>query len=110
VTAVPGKIFLVAIAFTLVSLAPPGAAQAETHVIKMAHIAFAPAAITVRVGDTVEWQNSDIVAHTATSKEAGFDVNVTPGDNGSTTVKAAGRFNYMCRYHPNMKGEIIVQP
>jgi plastocyanin len=31
------------------------------------------------VGDTVTWQNGDFVAHTATSKEAGFDVELAPG-------------------------------
>ena len=86
------------------------AAQGQTHRIEMKSVDFVPAQVTVRVGDTLEWENSDIVAHTATSKEAGFDVNVLPKRRGSTVVKAAGTFNYICRYHPNMKGQIVVQP
>ncbi len=86
------------------------AAQGQTHRIDMKAVDFIPAQVTVRVGDTLEWDNGDIVAHTATSKEAGFDVNVMPGRKGSTVVKAPGTFNYICRYHPNMKGQIIVQP
>lgn len=62
------------------------------------------------MGDTLEWENGDIVAHTATSKEGGFDVNVLPGRKGSTVVKGPGTFSYICRYHPNMKGEIVVTP
>ncbi len=43
-------------------------------------------------------------------EEAGFDINVLPKRNGSTVVKAPGTFNYICRYHPNMKSQIVVQP
>ena len=101
---------LVAAAVAAVASAQPVAAQGQTHLIKMERVAFAPAEITVAVGDTLEWDNSDIVAHTATSKEAGFDVNVPPSRKGSTVVKAAGTFSYICRYHPNMKGQIVVAP
>ncbi len=92
------------------TLTQPVAAQGQTHRIDMKSVDFVPAQVTVRVGDTLEWDNSDIVAHTATSKEAGFDVNVLPKRNGSTVVKAPGTFNYICRYHPNMKSQIVVQP
>ena len=95
------------IAATLTQLV---AAQGQTHRIDMRSVDFVPAQVTVRVGDTLEWDNSDIVAHTATSMEGGFDVNVLPKHTGSTVVKAAGTFNYICRYHPNMKGQIVVQP
>ncbi len=92
------------------TLTQPVVAQGQTHRIDMKSVDFVPAQVTVRVGDTLEWDNSDIVAHTATSKEVGFDVNVLPKRKGSTVVKAAGTFNYICRYHPNMKGQIVVQP
>lgn len=88
----------------------PLAAESTTHAVKMERVAFAPPDITVHVGDTVEWDNGDIVAHTATSKEAGFDVNLLPGRRGSTVIKAAGIFTYICRYHPNMKGRVVAQP
>jgi plastocyanin len=88
----------------------PVSAQGQTHRIDMKGVAFAPAEITVRVGDTLEWNNADIAAHTATSKESGFDVNVLPGRKGTTVVKQAGTFSYTCRYHPTMKGQIVVEP
>ena len=99
-----------AIASVAAALAQPAAAQGQTHRIDMKSVDFVPAGVTVRVGDTLEWENSDIVAHTATSKEAGFDVNVLPKGKGSTVVKTAGTFSYICRYHPNMKGQVVVQP
>lgn len=90
--------------------AEPIAAQGQTHRIDMKSVAFVPAQVSVRVGDTIEWENSDIVAHTATSKDGGFDVNVVPHRKGSTVVRRPGTFSYICRYHPNMKGEVVVQP
>ena len=92
------------------ALAQPVAAEGQTHRIDMKSVDFVPAQVTVRVGDTLEWDNGDFVAHTATSKEAGFDVNVLPKRKGSTVVKMTGTLDYMCRYHPNMKGRIVVEP
>jgi plastocyanin len=76
----------------------------------MKNVAFVPAEIRVHVGDTLEWDNSDIAAHTATSKEGGFDLNVMPGRNRSAELRAPGTFPYTCRYHPNMKGQVTVEP
>lgn len=97
------------VSITAVS-AGPVSAQGRTHRIDMKGVAFAPAEITVHVGDTVEWDNTDIAAHAATSKEGGFDVNVLPGRKGATVLKRVGMFSYTCRYHPTMKGQIVVQP
>jgi plastocyanin len=91
-------------------LAQPVSAEGQVHRIEMKGVAFGPAQVTVRAGDTVEWDNSDIFAHTATSKEGGFDVNVLPGRKGSAAMTRPGTLNYTCRYHPNMKGQIIVEP
>ena len=101
---------IAAITSIAATLTQPVAAQGRTHRIDMKTVSFVPAQVTVSVGDTLEWDNSDIVAHTATSKEGGFDVNVLPGRKGSTVVKAPGTLNYVCRYHPNMKGQIAVKP
>jgi plastocyanin len=89
------------------SPAPPAG---TTESILMKGIAFAPNQVTVHVGDTLEWANQDIVAHTATAKDKSWDVNVLPGKNGRMVMKAAGTFDYICRYHPNMMGKIIVEP
>jgi plastocyanin len=84
--------------------------EGQTQRVEMKDVAFVPAEIRVHVGDTVEWDNLDIAAHTATSKEGGFDVNVVPGRKGSTVAKRSGSFAYICRYHPNMKGLLVVEP
>ena len=81
----------------------------SVHRAVMKAVDYEPKRVTVRAGDTVEWTNEDVVAHTATVKGA-FDVNVLPRRSGRTTMKTPGTFAYICRYHPNMRGEIVVEP
>ncbi len=104
------NILVAAIASIAATLARPVAAEGQKHRVDMKRVTFEPAEVSVHVGDTLEWSNGDIVAHTATSKQAGFDVNVLPGKVGSTVAKQPGTFDYLCRYHPNMKGKIVVMP
>jgi plastocyanin len=97
-------------AVALEMLGSPASPAGTTQSILMTGIAFAPKQVTVHVGDTLDWANQDIVAHTATAKDKSWDVNVLPGKNGRMVMKAAGTFDYICRYHPNMTGEVIVEP
>ena len=75
----------------------------------MREISFKPPRLVAHVGETVTWRNGDLVAHTATSKEAGFDVELAPGKEGSATVSKPGTFAYICRYHPNMRAVLVVE-
>jgi plastocyanin len=92
-----------------VALVLPAWAVGLAHRIAMKDVAFEPAEAAVHVGDGVAWANGDIVAHTATSEAGGFDVNVPPGGQGSAVMTRPGTFNYLCRYHPNMAGRIVVE-
>ena len=82
-------------------------AQAETVTVVIDKMAFTPAEITVKPGDTVQWVNKDILAHTATVK-GGFDVMIPAKQTASMVIPAAGGTDYYCRFHPNMKGRIVV--
>jgi plastocyanin len=101
-----------AAAIVLVAAAGHGSSLAESRTapIEAKDIGFKPPRLTVHVGDTVTWRNDDFVAHTATSKEAGFDVELAPGKEGAATVSKPGTFAYICRYHPNMRGTLVVEP
>ena len=88
----------------------PASPEGATRPILMKGIAYEPKQVTVHVGDTVEWANQDIVAHTATARDKSWDVNVLPGKNGRMVMKMPGQFDYICRYHPNMTGSITVEP
>ena len=84
-----------------------GTAGAETRHITIEKMAFSPLEIDAKVGDTIEWTNNDAFAHTATVK-GGFDIMLAPKKTGSVVVKSAGNLDYYCRFHPNMKGRIVV--
>jgi len=84
-------------------------AQAETVTVTIEKMAFSPAEITAKPGDTVQWVNKDILAHTTTVK-GGWDVMIPAKQTASVTISSAGTIEYYCRFHPNMKGRIVVPP
>ena len=88
----------------------PSFAESRAPLVEVKHIAFKPPQLTLHVSDTVTWRNGDFVAHTATSNEAGFDVELAPGKEGTAKVSKPGTFAYFCRYHPNMRGTLVVHP
>jgi plastocyanin len=89
-----------------------GAAQAATVRItvriKVSDVAFTPATISVKRGDTVEWWNDDFVDHTATARNGAFEVVLRPGQRTRVLIRQARGLDYYCRYHPNMIGRLDV--
>lgn len=104
----PRWIFLVIVA-GLVSGASISALAANVQ-ITMDKLEIAPATVSARVGDTVEWVNKDPFAHTATAKDGDWDVMLPPHKSGALVLKKAGNFEYYCRFHPNMKATLTVTP
>ncbi len=84
-------------------------AWAETITVAMGNVAYTPAKISARVGDTIVWINNDVFAHTATARDKSWDVNIPPKKTGTYSVTKAGSIEYYCRYHPNMVGQIEVR-
>lgn len=72
---------------------------------------FTPPAVTVQVGDTVVWNNSDNKSHTVTSDNGFFDSGtMQPGGAYSRTFTSAGTYPYHCIFHGGMTGTITVVP
>jgi plastocyanin len=101
----PLRLLAPALATALIA-SPALAATIEVTIDKLV---FSPASIQAKVGDTIEWTNKDILAHTATVK-GGWDVMIPAKSKGKVTLKAAGAVEYFCRFHPNMKGHVEVTP
>src|SRR4051794_29854296 len=95
--------------FALTSLVSVPARSATVQIV-IEKLVFSPAEASAKVGDTIEWVNKDILAHSATAKTAGWDVLIPPGKTARLQVKAAGRVDYFCKLHPNMKGRVTVTP
>lgn len=84
-----------------------GAAARTVRVI-VDNVEFSPAETTAAVGDTIEWVNRDFLAHTATAGDGKWEVVLAAGSTKQLQIKEAGKLDYYCRYHPNMKGSITV--
>jgi plastocyanin len=85
------------------------ARKAASQTVSMRDFSFAPATVSVSVGDTVTWRNDGKIDHTATANDGSFDTgNVASGQSGSVTFEKAGSFAYICTIHPNMKGTVQV--
>ena len=83
-------------------------ARADTIQVKMEKLGFVPAEITAHVGDTIEWVNSDFVAHTATARDGSWDVLIPVNAKKTVVLKTEGTVDYYCKFHPNMTGRILV--
>ena len=84
-------------------------AAATTQEVKIAGMQFSPATIKVHRGDTVTWRNDDLVPHTATAGGKFDSGAIAPGKTFSKKMDQAGAYDYVCTYHPGMKGRIEVQ-
>ena len=106
------------------STPPPAAAAAETtateaaaasgDVVKvgMKDIKFVPADITVKVGQKIEWTNTDgNIPHTVTSTTDGADFDSGSMEGGAKfdyTPEKAGKIDYVCTIHSGQTGTITV--
>jgi plastocyanin len=86
------------------------AATAADRDVRIADFAYAPATVTIRVGDTVTWTNRDPVEHTATATNGSFDTGLIAPD-GSARIRftRAGTYAYLCTPHPDMRGTVVVR-
>lgn len=76
--------------------------------VSVKNLQFSPVTIEVKKGDVVEWKNDDLVPHTATS--AAFDSGtIISGKSWRHTFTNAGKFSYICTFHPAMKGVVNVK-
>ena len=104
--------------------ASPEAAAAVT----MGFESFSPATLSIRVGQTVEWQNTSLITHTVTAapdlakkpEDVALPTGAEPFNSGDIAAgqvylrrfTAPGTYRYFCRHHEGlgMIGTIIVLP
>ena len=84
--------------------------------VSMKGLAFEPADVTVKAGDTVTWTNDEAVGHDVT-KEGGPGPEFSSGDPGGMqegdtfeqTFDMPGMIEYVCTVHSNMTGTVNVE-
>jgi plastocyanin len=70
--------------------------------------AYNPNPVTVGVGGSVTWTNSDTTTHTSTGSTWNSG-GIAPGASYTMTFPSAGTFTYHCTLHPGMTGTVTVQ-
>jgi plastocyanin len=75
-----------------------------------------PSSVTIKVGQTVQWNNNGPSAHTTTSDTGVWDSgSLSPGSSFRFTFNTAGTFHYHCMNHPpsmypSFIGSVTVTP
>jgi len=88
--------------------APASGGSSGAQAVTIANFAFSPAALNVKVGDTVTWTNNDTVPHTVTFASFASQ-ELAPGATYTHKFDTAGSFDYKCSIHPNMTAKVTVQ-
>ena len=91
----------------------PAKTAGGTVTVTMQNIAFNPASVNVKVGQTVKWINHDSAPHNVTPV-SGPTFSASPtfqsGGTFSLNLTKAGTIKYQCTIHPGMTGTLIVAP
>ena len=88
---------------------PLAAAAPHTYTVVIDKLKFGPVPAAVHPGDTIIWVNRDFLRHSATATNHSFDVDLPAGAKVKIVVKSRGRIPFVCRYHPGMRGTLLVQ-
>lgn len=79
----------------------------RVHVVEVREFAFSPARVQAAVGDTIVWVNLDGLPHTATASDSTWtSPHLDASARWAWVVTAAGEHEYLCAYHPSMRGVI----
>ena len=70
---------------------------------------YEPATLTVKRGATIAFVNKDPFPHTATAPGTFDSKEIAAGKTWTYKAAKAGRFDYICTLHPNMKGTLVVE-
>ena len=93
-------------------LIPAGCSSpaAAENTVEMHNLQYYPASLTVSVGATVTWNNTEAAAHSVTSDAGLFDSGLfSPGDSYTFTFNSAGTYRYRCKIQAGMTGTIFVK-
>jgi plastocyanin len=84
-------------------------APGKPVIVDQKHLEFIPYVVAVLVGGTVEFKNSDNVAHNVfTPDMGGYNLGTfPPGQTQSHVFKEAGIYVQLCSMHPEMEAYVV---
>lgn len=109
----PGPGLMLLLAAAMLGAACQGGAEppeGRRHVVEIRGFEYHPASLEVAAGDTVVWVNHDMVPHTATAADGGWDSgSIAAGESWERVAAAEGGGEYACTFHPGMTGRLAVR-
>jgi plastocyanin len=89
---------------------PEGTNPPNLLTITITKGSYSPNPLMVKVGQSVNWLNSDTFAHTATDSGVFDTGSIAPTSAADVPVPfmAAGTYNFHCTLHANESGSIVV--
>lgn len=89
-----------------------GASEAvpERVTLTAMDMAFSPPTLEAPAGGSIEFVNDDTAKHSFTAEEAGLDVDADAGSSATVDLGTAepGTYDFVCKYHPDMKGSLEI--
>lgn len=80
---------------------------ADTKTVRIADFKFG-APLTVSRGTTVTWENADDAPHNVVGDDFKTK-DLEAGVSDSVTFDKTGTYDYVCTFHPFMKGSVVVE-
>ena len=89
---------------------PEGTNPANLLTITITKGVYSPNPLAAKVGQSVNWLNSDTIAHTATDSGVFDTGSIAPTSAADVPVPftTAGTYNFHCTLHANENGSIVV--
>lgn len=104
------KLLILLAVLTIFSGPAKAAAKPAKHIVLIENMLFTPAELTVKAGESIEWENRDLVPHTVTAKDGSFDSKaIAPGKKWRHSISGIGPVAYKCIFHPTMSATIVVK-
>ncbi|MBI1809852.1 MAG: copper-binding protein [Gemmatimonadetes bacterium] len=102
--------FVFAAATWLLAASRIAPAVPTAHTIDIVGDAYRPTDSAAQRGDTIRWRNTDLVAHTVTSRRPGFESGrIEPGGQFIWIAGDTGVFPYYCKRHRAMTATLTVR-
>jgi plastocyanin len=76
----------IAVVVLLGVIGPCSVLATENHIVTIRGMRFNPPQMRVAVGDSIEWKNEDIFAHTVTANDGSFDSGLIPPTSSWQTM------------------------
>ena len=82
-------------------------AAGKTHRVTIEGMKFVPERVEAAAGDSIIWTNRDLVPHTVTNAAKSVESGtIAPGGKWTYVVRRQGDIDYVCRFHPGMRGTL----